>query len=235
MGSGPEVPRTLYTRMGKRALDALMSGMALLVLSPVFLLIALLIVLDSRGPALYRQERIGRFGRPFQLLKFRSMVVGAEHKGAGILVEKNDSRVTALGRFLRKLSLDELPQLYNVFLGDMSLVGPRPGLRYQAELYSERQRGRLLVRPGLSGWAQVRGRKGIDWPARIELDLEYIERISWPLDAKILFLTIGVVLRGSDPVAASDYWKEQARLRREGIHGAPERSKRGDDDGPGHS
>jgi lipopolysaccharide/colanic/teichoic acid biosynthesis glycosyltransferase len=198
---------------GKRAFDFLASLLTLVLLSPALLLIALLVRLESPGPATYRQERVGLGGRSFTLLKFRSMVVGAEHKGAGILVEKDDARVTRAGKILRKLSLDELPQLYNVLRGDMSLVGPRPGLRYQAELYSERQRGRLLVRPGLTGWAQVRGRKGIDWPRRIELDLEYIERISLLLDLRILFLTVGVVLKGSDPVAASDYWKEQARLR----------------------
>ncbi len=215
--------RTFYSEILKRWLDCAAAGVGLAVLSPLLLLIAVAVRIDSPGPALYRQQRVGRNGRGFQLLKFRSMVVGAEHQGAGILVEKGDARVTRLGRNLRRLSLDELPQLVNVFRGDMSLIGPRPGLQYQADLYSERQRGRLLVRPGLTGWAQVRGRKGIDWPARIELDLEYLQRISLWTDLKILFLTVGVVLRAEDPPAASDYWKEQAQLRaaREGTAAEP--------------
>jgi lipopolysaccharide/colanic/teichoic acid biosynthesis glycosyltransferase len=137
------------------------------------------------------------------------MVVGAENMGAGIRVEENDTRITRVGRLLRRTSLDELPQLFNVIAGEMSLVGPRPGLRYQVELYSERQRGRLLVRPGITGLAQVCGRKAIDWDRRIELDLVYLEGLSLALDLKIMLRTVAVVVRG-EGVARSDYWKEMA-------------------------
>jgi lipopolysaccharide/colanic/teichoic acid biosynthesis glycosyltransferase len=204
---------TFYARHGKRALDLLLSVAALAVLSPLLLLIALAVVLDSPGGAFYRQERIGKDGVPFRLWKFRSMVSGAERKGAGILVERNDARVTRVGRVLRKLSLDEIPQLFNVVSGDMSLVGPRPGLRYQAELYDATQRRRLLVRPGVTGWAQVNGRNSIEWPRRIELDLEYVDRLSLGLDLLVMLRTIPSILRRENMIATRDYWKEKARER----------------------
>jgi lipopolysaccharide/colanic/teichoic acid biosynthesis glycosyltransferase len=207
------VASSLYARGGKRTLDLVLALAALAALSPLWLLVALLVRLDSRGPVFYRQERIGRGGRPFRLFKFRSMVVGAEKKGAGILVERDDPRITRLGRVLRKLSLDEIPQLFNVVLGDMSLVGPRPGLRYQVEQYDEVQRRRLEVRPGVTGWAQVHGRNSIDWGRRIELDLEYIDRLSLATDVIVLLKTIPSVLRGEDQIAARDYWLEKARAR----------------------
>lgn len=204
---------TLYTRFGKRTLDLLVAGTTLLLLSPLLLLLALAIKLESRGPVLYRQERIGRNGRPFLLCKFRSMVVGAESMGAGILVERDDSRITRTGRILRKLSLDEIPQLFNVLAGEMSVVGPRPGLRYQAELYDEEQRRRLLLRPGVTGWAQVNGRNAINWERRIQLDLEYLERVSLLTDLRIMAITIPAILGGSDMIADADYWKQKARER----------------------
>jgi lipopolysaccharide/colanic/teichoic acid biosynthesis glycosyltransferase len=204
---------TFYARHGKRALDLVLSVAALAVLSPLLLLIALAVVLDSPGGAFYRQERIGKDGVPFRLWKFRSMVSGAERKGAGILVERNDARVTRVGRVLRKLSLDEIPQLFNVVSGDMSLVGPRPGLRYQAELYDATQRRRLLVRPGVTGWAQVNGRNSIEWPRRIELDLEYVDRLSLGLDLLVMLRTIPSILRRENMIATRDYWKEKARER----------------------
>ena len=209
-------PRGWYARWGKRALDLLISSAVLLVAGLPMLLIALAIRLEDGGPVFYRQERIGRDGRPFLLTKFRSMCVGAERKGAGILVEKNDSRITRVGRFIRKFSLDELPQVFDVLRGDMSIVGPRPGLRYQAELYDDEQRRRLAVRPGVTGWAQVNGRNAIPWPERIRLDIEYIDNLSLGMDLRVLLRTIPAVLGGSDLIADADYWKNRrAELERE--------------------
>ena len=200
-----------YTRFGKRALDLAVAVPALLVLSPLLLIIALLIKIDSPGPVFYGQERVGRDRRLFMLWKLRSMVVGAATRGAGIHVEQGDSRITRIGTFLRRFSLDELPQLWNVVKGDLSLVGPRAGLKYQADLYDDRERRRLLVRPGLTGLAQVRGRRTIDWPARIALDLEYIEQVAFLKDLEILVRTIPTVLGGEGLVSGSDYWGERAR------------------------
>ncbi|MFQ5669701.1 MAG: sugar transferase [Acidobacteriota bacterium] len=200
-----------YLRRGKRLLDFLLTVLALVVLSPLVLLVSAAIKVTSRGPVFYLQERIGKDGVPFRLCKFRSMSVGAEHKGAGILVENDDPRITAVGRILRKISLDELPQLFNVLRGEMSLVGPRPGLRYQADLYDENQRRRLLVVPGVTGLAQINGRNAINWERRIELDLRYIRRISLSADLLILVKTLPSVLFGKDLIADADYWKEKAR------------------------
>jgi len=207
----PEGPRSFYARYGKRAIDLTLAAVVLIAFGWLLVLIAIAIKLEDRGPVFYRQERIGMGGRPFRLTKFRSMVLGAEHKGAGILVEKNDARITRVGRIIRKLSLDELSQIFDVVRGDMSVVGPRPGLRYQAELYDELQIRRLTVRPGITGWAQVNGRNAIRWPERIRLDLEYIDRISFLLDLRIILITIPALLSGSDQIADADYWK----LRRE--------------------
>jgi lipopolysaccharide/colanic/teichoic acid biosynthesis glycosyltransferase len=213
MGRGRPVKRTIHTRFGKRAFDLCLSVPALLLASPLLLVLIVLVRLDSRGPVFYGQERVGRGGRRFTLWKLRSMVVGAERIGAGIHVERQDPRITRAGRFLRRSSLDELPQLWNIVRGDLSLVGPRAALKYQVDLYDERERGRLLVRPGLTGWAQVRGRRTIDWPARIALDLEYVERVSFVKDLEILLRTIPTVLGGEGMVSASDYWGERARRR----------------------
>jgi len=207
---------SFYALHGKRALDLGLSLGALVVLAPLWLLIALAIVLDSPGGPFYRQERIGKDGVPFRLWKFRSMASGSEHKGAGALVEANDARVTRVGQFIRKLSLDEIPQLFNVVTGEMSLVGPRPGLRYQVELYDAEQRRRLLVRPGVTGWAQVNGRNSIEWPRRIELDLEYVDRISLGMDLLVLLRTIPSILKRENMIATRDYWKEKAREREAG-------------------
>jgi undecaprenyl phosphate N,N'-diacetylbacillosamine 1-phosphate transferase len=212
MTSASPIPKSLtslYARGGKRLFDLCVGSMVLLIAGPFMILIALLIKIEDRGPILYRQERIGRDGRAFFLTKFRSMVLGAESKGAGILVEKNDARITRIGKVLRKLSLDELTQVFDVLRGEMSIVGPRPGLRYQAELYDVEQRRRLLVRPGITGWAQIKGRNAITWPERIRLDLEYIERLSLRHDLAIIFLTIPAVLSGSDQIADADYWKNR--------------------------
>jgi lipopolysaccharide/colanic/teichoic acid biosynthesis glycosyltransferase len=169
--------------------DAAGAAVGIAVASPALALAALAIKLEDRGPVLYRQQRVGKDGVPFELVKLRTMVVGAEGQGAGFAVDKGDPRITMVGRFLRRLSIDELPQLWNVLRGDMSLIGPRPTLAYQVERYSERQRRRLEVKPGLTGWAQVHGRAALPWDERIELDVWYVEHRSPLLDLKILLRT----------------------------------------------
>jgi lipopolysaccharide/colanic/teichoic acid biosynthesis glycosyltransferase len=180
-----------------RAADLAIAGGALMVASPLLALAALAIKLEDRGPVLYRQTRVGRDGVDFELLKLRTMVVGAETMGAGLSVDRGDSRITRTGRLLRKLSLDELPQLWNVVRGEMSVIGPRPTLRYQVEQYDERQRHRLDVKPGITGWAQVNGRASLPWADRIELDVWYVERRSPALDLKILARTPFALFRGT--------------------------------------
>jgi lipopolysaccharide/colanic/teichoic acid biosynthesis glycosyltransferase len=172
-----------------RAADIAVAGFGLAVSSPILGLSALAIKLTGGGPVLYRQQRVGKDGGDFELLKLRTMVVGAEKMGAGFAVDRGDSRITRVGRLLRRLSLDELPQLWNVLRGDMSIVGPRPTLRYQVEKYAARQRRRLEVRPGLTGWAQVNGRAELPWEERIELDVWYVEHRSAGLDLRILLRT----------------------------------------------
>jgi lipopolysaccharide/colanic/teichoic acid biosynthesis glycosyltransferase len=152
-------------------------------------LAALAIKLTSRGPALYRQTRVGKDGADFELLKLRTMVVGAESQGTGFAVDRGDTRITRVGRVLRMLSLDELPQLWNIVRGDMSVIGPRPTLRYQVEQYDERQRRRLDVKPGLTGWAQIHGRASLPWVERIELDVWYVDHRSAKTDLVILLRT----------------------------------------------
>jgi lipopolysaccharide/colanic/teichoic acid biosynthesis glycosyltransferase len=183
------------------------------VFSPLLLLIGLLVKGTSRGPILYVQERNGKDGVSFPFLKFRTMVVGAETQGAGILCVKDDPRVTRLGRLLRRYSLDELPQLFNVVRGEMSLIGPRPGLAYQVSKYTAHQRRRLSVLPGLTGWAQVNGRNAITWETRIERDLEYIDRLSMRMDFEILCRTLPAVLATSKQIADRDYFKELTDAR----------------------
>ena len=180
-----------------RALDVLLAGTGLAVTSPLLGLAALAIKLEDRGPVVYRQTRVGLDGEDFELLKLRTMVVGAEQLGAGYAVDKGDPRITRLGRFLRRTSIDELPQLWNVLRGDMSVIGPRPTLRYQVEQYTEHQRRRLEVKPGLTGWAQVNGRTALPWPERIELDVWYVEHRSPRVDLQILFRTPLALFRGT--------------------------------------
>jgi lipopolysaccharide/colanic/teichoic acid biosynthesis glycosyltransferase len=180
-----------------RARDVVLSLLALVLASPALLLAALAIKLEDRGPVLYRQRRVGKDGEDFELLKLRTMVVGAESIGAGYAVNEGDPRITRVGRALRRLSLDELPQLWNVVRGEMSLVGPRPTLRYQVERYSERQRRRLDVKPGITGWAQVHGRAALPWAERIELDVWYVEHRSIWLDLKILARTPVALFHGT--------------------------------------
>jgi lipopolysaccharide/colanic/teichoic acid biosynthesis glycosyltransferase len=172
-----------------RAADVTIAGSALVLASPLLALAALAVKLEDGGPVLYRQTRVGRNGVDFDLLKLRTMVVGAETMGAGLSVDRGDPRITRAGRLLRKLSLDELPQLWNVVRGEMSVIGPRPTLRYQVEQYDERQRHRLDVKPGITGWAQVNGRASLPWADRIELDVWYVEHRSPLLDLRILART----------------------------------------------
>jgi lipopolysaccharide/colanic/teichoic acid biosynthesis glycosyltransferase len=180
-----------------RALDAAAAGIGLAVTSPVLAAAAVAIKLEDGGPVFYRQQRVGLDGEEFELLKLRTMEVGAETKGAGLAVNEGDPRITRVGRMLRRLSLDELPQLWNVLLGDMSLVGPRPTLAYQVERYTPRQRRRLEVKPGLTGWAQIHGRARLPWEERIELDVWYVEHRSPWLDLKILARTPGALFAGT--------------------------------------
>jgi len=181
----------------RRALDIVVSALALALGAPLLALAVVAIRLESPGPAIYRQRRAGRDGRPFDVYKLRTMVDGAENIGAGLAVDADDPRITRVGAFLRRTSLDELPNLVNVLRGEMSLVGPRPTLPVQVEQYTERQRGRLAIKPGLTGWAQVNGRASLPWPERIELDLYYIEHRSLALDLEILVRTLAMVLGGS--------------------------------------
>jgi lipopolysaccharide/colanic/teichoic acid biosynthesis glycosyltransferase len=180
-----------------RAADVAIAGSALIVASPVLALAALGVKLEDGGPVLYRQTRVGKDGSDFELLKLRTMVVGAETMGAGLSVNRGDERITRTGRLLRKLSLDELPQLWNVVRGEMSVIGPRPTLRYQVEQYDERQRHRLDVKPGITGWAQVNGRAALPWVDRIELDVWYVEHRSRLLDLRILARTPVALFRGT--------------------------------------
>jgi lipopolysaccharide/colanic/teichoic acid biosynthesis glycosyltransferase len=165
--------------------------------APLVALLALAIRLESPGSPIYTQVRIGKDGRPFRIFKLRTMVHGAEFTGAGLAISAGDDRVTRLGALMRRYSLDELPNLWNVLGGDMSVIGPRPTLQHQVEAYTERQRGRLAVKPGITGWAQVNGRASLPWPERIELDLWYVEHRSLPLDLQILRRTGRLVLTGS--------------------------------------
>ena len=180
-----------------RAADLAIAGGALLVASPFLALAALAVKLEDAGPVLYRQTRVGRDGVDFELLKLRTMVVGAERMGAGLAVDRGDTRITRAGRLLRRLSLDELPQLWNVVRGEMSVIGPRPTLRYQVEQYDERQRQRLDVKPGITGWAQVNGRAALPWADRIALDVWYVEHRSPLLDLQILVRTPFALFRGT--------------------------------------
>jgi lipopolysaccharide/colanic/teichoic acid biosynthesis glycosyltransferase len=172
-----------------RALDVAIAGTGLALATPLLAAAAVAVKLGDGGPVLFRQTRVGKDGRDFELLKLRTMVVGAEKQGAGYAVNVGDSRITRVGAFLRRTSLDELPQLWNVVRGDMSVIGPRPTLRYQVEKYTERQRRRLEVLPGITGWAQIHGRASLSWDERIELDVWYVEHRSALTDVLILLRT----------------------------------------------
>jgi lipopolysaccharide/colanic/teichoic acid biosynthesis glycosyltransferase len=191
-----------------RAADVAVAGTALVAVSPLLGLAALAVKLEDGGPVLYRQTRVGRDGADFELLKLRTMVVGAERMGAGFAVDEGDARITRAGRLLRRLSLDELPQLWNVVRGEMSVIGPRPTLRYQVERYDDVQLRRLEVKPGITGWAQVHGRAALPWVERIALDVWYVDNRSPRLDLKILALTPLALFRGTYR-GATGGWKTE--------------------------
>ena len=180
-----------------RALDVAGASLGLALASPFLAVGALAIKVSDGGPVVYRQRRVGKDGREFELLKLRTMVVGAEQQGAGWAVNRGDPRITRVGRLLRRLSLDEVPQLWNVVRGEMSLIGPRPTLAYQVEEYTPRQRKRLDVKPGITGWAQIHGRASLPWEQRIELDVWYVENRSPAVDVKILLRTPRALFGGT--------------------------------------
>jgi len=182
--------------MVRRVLDLGIAAVASVLSAPLVAALALAIRLETPGQPIYQQTRIGKNGHPFSIYKLRTMVSGAEFTGAGLAIQEGDDRITRVGAFLRRYSLDELPNLWNVLRGEMSIVGPRPTVPVQVEQYSERQRGRLAVKPGLTGWAQINGRASLPWPERIELDLWYVEHRSLALDLRILTRTLGMVLSG---------------------------------------
>lgn len=198
----------------KRVIDLIIAIPVLVIAAIPMTLVALAIKMDSPGPVLFKQDRLGKNGKVFQMLKFRSMVVNAEHTGSGVYSGKGDSRVTRVGRLIRATSVDELPQLINVLRGDMSLLGPRPPLTYHPwplEEYTEEQRHMFDVRPGFSGWAQVHGRKDVEWNHRIELNVWYVEHVRFLLDVKIFFMTIFKVLANSDNENVSETVKIKKR------------------------
>jgi len=180
----------------RRAFDIVVAAGGLLAASPFLLAAVIAIRLESPGSPIYRQRRVGKDGREFDVVKLRTMVTGAERLGAGLAVSEGDTRITRVGRLLRRTSLDEVPNLVNVLRGEMAIIGPRPTVPVQVQQYDARQRGRLAVRPGITGWAQVNGRAELPWSERIELDLWYIEHRSWPLDLKILWRSLRIVFGG---------------------------------------
>lgn len=191
----------LYRNFFKRVFDFLFSLLVLIIISPILLLVAIAIKIESPGPVIFKQTRLGRYGKPFTIYKFRSMCVGAEKKGSGQYSFKGDPRVTKVGRIIRALSIDELPQLINIIKGDMSLIGFRPPLTYHPwpyEEYTEDQKKMFAVRPGVTGWAQIHGRKDVMWIDRIEMGVYYAENVSFLLDLRIFFTTIWKVLSNAD-------------------------------------
>ena len=189
----------MYKLFFKRFIDIVLSIIGLIILSIPMLIIALAVKMNSPGPVLFKQKRIGLNAKEFTLLKFRSMCVDAEKQG--VYSDRTDKRVTSVGKILRALSLDELPQMFNILRGDMSLIGPRPPLTYHpwpVEEYSDKQLRMFEVRPGITGWAQVNGRKDVEWNKRIQLNVWYIDNLSFFLDIKIFFLTIYKVLVNAD-------------------------------------
>lgn len=191
----------MYRHCFKRLFDILLSLFIILLLSPVYLITAIAVKLDSKGPVIFKQERLGKGGKVFRIYKFRSMCVGAEHTGTGVYSEKGDARVTRVGRILRATSIDELPQAFNILKGDMSFIGPRPPLTYHPwpiEEYTDEQKRMFDVRPGITGWAQIHGRKAVEWNARIKLNVWYVEHLTLWLDIKIFFMTFFKVLSNAD-------------------------------------
>ena len=191
----------------KRAMDVFFSAILLMLGAIPLLIVALVVKLESKGPALFKQERLGMNGKVFRIYKFRSMVVGAEKQGSGVYSGKNDARVTKVGKIIRATSIDELPQLINILKGEMSFIGPRPALTYHPwpfEEYTDEQKKMFAVRPGVTGWAQVNGRKEVEWPRRIEMNVWYVENMSFVLDLKIFFKTIFKVFTNADNVNSTE-------------------------------
>lgn len=198
IGSGVAL---VYGKYIKRPVDLTLSLLAIIILSPVMLITFIAIKLETKGPAIFSQTRLGLGGKEFKIYKFRSMVDGSEHKSSGVYSDKNDTRVTRVGRIIRATSIDELPQLLNILKGDMALIGPRPPLTYHPwpiDEYSDEQLRMFEVRPGITGWAQVNGRKNVEWNRRIELNVWYVDNVSFALDIKIFFMTVFKVFTNAD-------------------------------------
>jgi lipopolysaccharide/colanic/teichoic acid biosynthesis glycosyltransferase len=188
----------------KRIFDILVSASSLILLLPLFLIVAILIKIDSCGPVFFLQERIGKDGKSFYPFKFRTMIDGAVNKGLGVTVSNDDKRITKIGKFLRKYGIDEFPQTINVLKGEMSLVGPRPTLRYQVEKYNDFEKKRLKAKPGLAGWALIHGRNSLTWEERIKYDVWYVENHSFWLDIKIIFLTFYLIFIKQEGIYGKD-------------------------------
>lgn len=191
----------MYKNIIKRCLDCLISVFVIIIGALPMLVVAILIKCESQGPAIFKQQRIGKNGEVFNILKFRSMIQNAEHTGSGVYSGAGDARVTKIGKFIRATSIDELPQFLNILKGDMSLIGPRPPLTYHPwpyGQYTDEQKRMFEVRPGITGWAQINGRKDVEWHKRIELNVWYVDNISFALDCKILFMTVFKVLTNAD-------------------------------------
>ena len=191
----------MYKNIIKRCLDCLISVLVIIIGALPMLIVAILIKCESQGPAIFKQQRIGKNGKVFNILKFRSMIQNAEHTGSGVYSGAGDARVTKIGKFIRATSIDELPQFLNILKGDMSLIGPRPPLTYHPwpyGQYTDEQKRMFEVRPGITGWAQINGRKDVEWHKRIELNVWYVDNISFALDCKILFMTVFKVLTNAD-------------------------------------
>lgn len=191
----------MYKKFIKRVLDLLLSGIATVILAIPMLIVALIVKIDSPGPVIFKQKRVGRDGKVFEIYKFRSMKINSEHSGSGVYSGKNDSRVTRVGKIIRATSIDELPQLLNILKGDMSFVGPRPPLTYHpwaVEEYTEEQFRMFEVRPGITGWAQIHGRKCVEWNERIKMNVWYVDHMTMWLDIKIFFLTFFKVFSNAD-------------------------------------
>ncbi|WJE46147.1 sugar transferase [Peribacillus frigoritolerans] len=198
----------------KRLLDIVLSLTGLIILSPILIIVAIAIKLESKGPVIFQQERLGLNGKIFKIYKFRSMCVGAEK--SGVYETKGDARVTRVGKFIRKTSVDEFPQFVNIIKGEMSIIGPRPTLTYHPwslEEYTKRQSKRFNVRPGVTGWAQINGRKDVPWDKRIEYDVEYVESLSFVLDIKVFFKTIFKVLTMQDNVNVGETAKTVDKIK----------------------
>lgn len=206
----------IYNRYIKRFFDFVISLVSLVVLIPIFAVVSLAIKLESKGPVIFKQQRIGKDGKVFNIYKFRSMCVGAENTGSGVYSGKGDARVTKVGKFIRATSIDELPQLVNIIKGDMSFVGPRPPLTYHPwpiEEYSDEQLKMFLVRPGITGWAQVNGRKGVEWHKRIELNVWYVNNVSILLDCAIMIKTVAKVVTNADNENTEETVKQEVKTK----------------------